>query len=182
MNDRPVVVDTNVVVAGLISADERLPVAMVLDGVLAAEFPFALSEALLAEYRVVLARPAIRKLHGLSDDEIEVVLTDIAQHAIVLTPVRACPAPDAGDQLLWDLMAAHDHLLLVTGDKALLTDPGMRDRVLSPRAFIASRSGKAAMEKRGRYVREAVADLRKAREGVSLGRLKGVELIREGRR
>lgn len=34
----------------------------------------------------------------------------------------------------------------------------------------------------GRRARDAVASLRKAREGVSLGRLKSADLIREGRR
>jgi len=45
-----VVVDTNVVVAGLITGDQASPVARVLDGMLAARWPFALSEPLIAEY------------------------------------------------------------------------------------------------------------------------------------
>ena len=89
---RPVViVDTNVVVAGLLTADDTSPVARVLDGMLAAAFPFALSEALLAEYRAVLLRPRLKKLHGLPVADIESLLTDLAQHAIVLTP-GAAPA------------------------------------------------------------------------------------------
>jgi predicted nucleic acid-binding protein len=96
------------------------------------------SEALLAEYRAVLVRPALRKQHGLTVAEIETLLTDIAQHAIVLAPVVGSPAPDAGDQLLWDLLAAKADLLLVTGDKALQRDAAMRARVLSPTAFVES--------------------------------------------
>lgn len=135
---RPVViVDTNVVVAGLLTVDETSPVARVLDGMLAAAFPFALSEALLAEYRAVLVRPRLKKLHGLSVADIEILLTDLAQHAIVLTPGAAPTAPDPGDQFLWDLLAAKEALVLVTGDKLLLREPAMRGRVVSPADFVA---------------------------------------------
>jgi uncharacterized protein len=132
------IVDTNIVVAGLLTGDATSPVARILDDMLAAAFPFVVSEALLAEYRAVLVRPALRKQHGLRVAEIETLLTDIAQHAIVLVPGVGSPAPDAGDQLLWDLLAARDDLLLVTGDKALQQDAAMRARVLSPKAFVES--------------------------------------------
>jgi putative PIN family toxin of toxin-antitoxin system len=131
-----VIVDTNVVVAGLLTAHEASPVARILDGMLAASFPFVLSEALLAEYRTVLVRPGLRKLHGLTVAEVEAILTDLAQHAIVLVPVVAPPAPDPGDQLLWELLAARADLLLVTGDKLLLRDSGMRGRVITPQVFV----------------------------------------------
>ena len=104
---------------------------------LAAAFPFVMSEALLAEYRAVLVRPHLRKLHGLTVAEVEAILTDLAQHAIVLTPVAGLPAPDPGDQLLWNLLAAKPDLLLVTGDKLLQKDTGMRGRVISARAFVS---------------------------------------------
>jgi predicted nucleic acid-binding protein len=104
---------------------------------LAAAFPFVVSEALLAEYRMVLLRPNLRKLHGLTVAEVETILTDMAQHAIELAPVAAPPAPDPGDQLLWDLLTARADLALVTGDKLLLKDPGMHGRVISPREFVA---------------------------------------------
>lgn len=132
------IVDTNVVVAGSLTGDATSPVARILDGMLAAAFPFVVSEALLAEYRAVLVRPALRKQHGLTVAEIERLLTDIAQHAIVLAPGVGSPAPDAGDQLLWDLLAARQDLLLVTGDKALQRNAAMQARVLSPQAFVES--------------------------------------------
>ena len=132
-----VIVDTNVVVAGLLTAQEASPVARILDGMLAAAFSFVVSEALLAEYRTVLVRPTLRKLHGLTVAEVEAILTDLAQHAIVLAPVAGPPAPDPGDQLLWGLLAARADLLLVTGDKLLLRDAGMPGRVISPQAFVA---------------------------------------------
>ena len=132
-----VIVDTNGVVAGLLTLHEASPVARILDGMLAAAFPFVVSEALLAEYRTVLVRPNLRKLHGLTVAEVEAILTDLAQPAIVLAPVAAPRAPDPGDQLLWGLLAARADLLLVTGDKLLLRDSGMQGRVISPLAFVS---------------------------------------------
>ena len=134
---RPIaIVDTNVVAAGLITAQGASPVARILDGMLAAAFSYAVSEALLAEYRAVLARPGLRKFHGLAIAEVETILTDMALHAIVLSPVPGPAAPDPGDQLLWDLLATRADLMLVTGDKRLLRDAAMQGRVLSPREFV----------------------------------------------
>ena len=137
MNGPPVIVDTNVVVAGLLTARADSPVARILDGMLGASFPFVISEPLLAEYRTVLVRPNLRKLHGLMVAEVEAILTDLAQHAIVLLPVAGPPAPDPRDQLLWDLLAAKLDLLLVTGDKLPQNDTGMRGRVISARTFVS---------------------------------------------
>jgi len=134
------IIDTNVIVAGLLTQHADSPVARVLDGMLSAAFGFVLSEALLAEYRAVLLRPKLRKLHGLSVAEIDVILTDVARHAIVLEPVpeTAVPlAPDADDQFLWDLLASRSDLILVTGDKLLLQDQIMLLRVIAPQTFVA---------------------------------------------
>ena len=137
MSGPPVIIDTNIVVVGLLIARDDSPVARILNGMLAAAFPFVMSEDLLAEYRTVLVRPNLRKLHGLTVAEVEAILTDLAHHAIVRTPVAGPPAPDRGDQLLWNLLAAKPDLLLVTGDKLLLSDTGMRGRVISARAFVS---------------------------------------------
>ncbi len=87
----------------------------------------------------MLVRPGLRKLHGLTVAEIEVILTELARHAIVLTPVPARPAPDPGDQLLWDLLATRADRALVTGDKLLLKDAPMRGRVISAEDFAGSK-------------------------------------------
>lgn len=140
MTSPAVIVDTNVIVAGLLTANDASPVARILDGMLAAAFPFVVSEALLDEYRTVRVRPKLRKLHGLTIAEVDAILTDLVQHAIVLNvpPLAAPPAPDPGDQLLWDLLAVRADLLLVTGDKLLLQDSGMRGRVIAPQVFVSS--------------------------------------------
>ena len=134
------IIDTNVVVAGLLMANADSPVARILDGMLSASFPFVVSEALLAEYRAVLVRPRLCKLHGLSEAEVDVILTDMVRHAIVLAPASAeanPKAPDAGDQFLGDLLATRADLVLVTGDKLLLEDQAMEQRVILPQVFVA---------------------------------------------
>lgn len=145
------VIDTNVVVAGLLASRADSPVARVLDGMLAAKFAYVLSEPLLAEYRAVLLRPHLIKLHGLSEAEVDTVLQELAQHAIVLsTPDRTTQppaqsatslAPDPGDQFLWDLLATRADLVLVTGDKRLLAAPDMAPRVVLPAAFVTAELG-----------------------------------------
>ena len=60
MSRPAVIVNTNLVVAGLLTKQDASPVARILDGMLGAAFPFVLSEALLAEYRTVLVRPVLR--------------------------------------------------------------------------------------------------------------------------
>ena len=132
-----VIVDTNVVVAGFPTADNALPVARILRGMLDASFPFVVSGPLLAEYRDVLGRPNVSRLHGLAAQAVEAIVADIARHATLLEPAAAPPAPDPGDQLLWELLAARDDLILVTGDKLLLRDRHMRGRVVSAEFFLA---------------------------------------------
>lgn len=132
----PVIVDTNVVVAGLLSAQAEAPTARILDGMLAAAFAYVVSSELLAEYRDVLCRPKLRKLHGLSTEDIETVLTELALHAIVLAAASSSPAPDPGDQHLWGLLAARDDLVLVTGDARLLDSNDWPQRVRNPRQWL----------------------------------------------
>jgi putative PIN family toxin of toxin-antitoxin system len=134
------VIDTNVVVAGLLTAHADSPVARILDGMLAATFTFVVSQALLAEYRAVLLRPKLVKRHGLSESEIDVILTDMVRHAIVLKATEsgsAHTAPDPGDQFLWDLLATRADLVLVTGDQLLLQDANMQQRIMSANEFVA---------------------------------------------
>ncbi|HEX9785277.1 MAG TPA: putative toxin-antitoxin system toxin component, PIN family [Opitutaceae bacterium] len=135
---RPVVVDTNVVVAGLISSPGDSPVCRVLDGMLSGSFPFLLSAELLDEYRRVLLRPALKKLHGLSIRQVDIVLTEIAANAVIREPEagRAHEAPDPGDDHLWRLLAIVSGAVLVTGDRLLLQRPPDFASVVSPGDFV----------------------------------------------
>jgi uncharacterized protein len=134
------IIDTDVVVAGLLTSHADSPVARILGGMLRANFRFAISEALLAEYRQVLLRPKLSKLHGLNALEVDVILTDLARHAIVLPvplSIAAPLAPDPGDQFLWNLLTGRDDLVLATGDKLLLQAGPLQKRVITPQAFVA---------------------------------------------
>ncbi len=131
------VIDTNVVVSGLLTGEAGAPTCRVVDAMLAGGFHYLLSEDLLAEYRRVLLRPRIRALHGLSGDEVDAVLLDIAANGALRTP-RPAPEspPDPGDQHLWALLAAEPGAVLVTGDGKLLEHPPAFARVLTPAAFV----------------------------------------------
>ena len=132
------VVDTNVVVAGLLTGRADSPTARILDGMRNGAFPFLLSSALLAEYREVLLRPRIGKLHGLKEREIDEMLTSIATHAIVREPKLRTGAPDAKDNHLWSLIQSVPGAILVTGDLALIDSPPPRSTVLRPAEFVDS--------------------------------------------
>jgi predicted nucleic acid-binding protein len=129
------VVDTNVVVAGLLTRDLASPVARVLDGMLAGRFAYLLSPALLREYREVLLRPAIASRHRLTPAEVDAVLTELVANARWREPASEPPAPDPGDRHLWALLAQRD-VVLVTGDRLLLESPPAPASVLSARSFV----------------------------------------------
>jgi predicted nucleic acid-binding protein len=88
MTEGPAVIDTNVLVAGLLTAVPSSPTARILDGMLTGQFRFLLSDELLFEYRDVLLRPNIARRHQLSQAEVDVLLTEIAANGIVLEPKR----------------------------------------------------------------------------------------------
>jgi putative PIN family toxin of toxin-antitoxin system len=130
---RVFVVDTNVVVAGLLTGDEAAPTARVLEGMVAARFPFLLSSELLTEYREVLLRPAIRSRHGLGEDEIDALLTELVANAIIREPNRSdTQAPSRQDQHLWDLLETERGSVLITGDRRLLNQPPRGASVIPP--------------------------------------------------
>ena len=133
------IIDTNVVVAGLLTNHADSPLARILDGMLHPSIRFALSEALLAEYRGVLLPPKLLRLHQLAKSEIYTISTILTRHPTVL-PVppqfNALVAPDVDDQFLWNLLNSREDLLLVTRDKLLLLQTGpLQARVMAPLEF-----------------------------------------------
>jgi uncharacterized protein len=64
-------VDTHVVVAGVVTSDGQAPTARIVERMLAGQMRHAVSLALLAEYAAVLARPALQRLHGLDASHLE---------------------------------------------------------------------------------------------------------------
>ena len=131
------IIDTNVVIAGLLTGNVDSPTAKILDGMRKGAFPFLISTALLAEYREVLLRKKIRALHGLSERDVDVLLTAIAANAIVREPEARTGAPDAKDNHLWSLLQGQANSVLVTGDLALAKSPPGKATVLQPREFVA---------------------------------------------
>lgn len=133
----PAVIDTNVVVSGLLTSLAASPTARILDGMLAGRFRFLLSIELLAEYRAVLLRPKIRRRHGLRPSEIEVILTEIAANGSVIeiAPPPGGPTRGGGDDHLWRILEAVPSAILVTGDRRLFQRLLEGARVVTPRAF-----------------------------------------------
>lgn len=130
---RVFIIDTNVVVAGLISsAKPESPVTAVLDGMLAGRLVYVLSPALLDEYRAVLRRPRLMKLHRLAGTAIDDMLVELTANAIWREPAAAPSAPDRGDNHLWALLSDYPGGILVTGDHLLLTNPPPTHVVVSP--------------------------------------------------
>lgn len=137
------VVDTSVLVAGLLTPDQESPPARILDAMLAGEVRFLLCVELLAEYRAVLLRERIRSRHGLAVAEVDAMLEALATDAVVVDIAgRNETAPDPGDNFLWRLLAARSGAGLITGDSALLEQPPPRTRVLSPRAWADEQSAR----------------------------------------
>lgn len=133
-----VIIDTNVVVAGLLTANPDSPPARILDAMLSGRLLFLLSPALLAEYRNVLLRPRIRELHALTEEEVDSILTDITTSALWRTPAdtpRRLP-PDPDDGHLWSLLEAEPAARLVTGDKMLVAHSPGAGRVIPPDGFL----------------------------------------------
>lgn len=80
MEDRyespPIVMDTNVLVAGACRHESSLAYQFV-QGVLEERFPIILTEPIVLEYLDVLARPAVRGLTGLTRRQSEELITDL---------------------------------------------------------------------------------------------------------
>lgn len=130
------IVDTNVLVAGLISSQQASPTVRVLDAMLDGRLLYLLSPALLREYRIVLLRPKLMRLHQLSETEIDQLLTELTVNAVwrAPTPEAAESAPDPGDDHLWALLASEPESILVTGDRLLLEYPRSGSSVITASA------------------------------------------------
>jgi len=141
MKFQAAVIDTNVVVSGVLSGDPDSPTAWILDSMLKGVFSFLLSTPLLAEYRQVLLRPRIRSLHGLTEEEVDALLTEIIVNGIMREPEIRTKAPDPGDNHLWALLESQERAVLVTGDRALIKNSPAHLSVMSPAQFAAMFGG-----------------------------------------
>jgi len=126
-----IIVDTNVIVSGLITNNPAAPTVRIVDAIVAGRIRPIMSPALLDEYRAVLLRPKIKTLHGLGAEQLDDLLGSIVQHSIWREPnASGQDAPDVGDNHLWDLLHAESTATLVTGDLRLLDTPPFETRVI----------------------------------------------------
>lgn len=138
MSSRIFIIDTNVLVAGLITSEARSPTANILDAMLSGSMLYLLSPELLQEYRDVLMRPMLTRLHGLNELEIDQILTEIAANAIwrESKPYKDHPSPDPGDAHLWSLLASEPTAVLITGDRLLIENPKPQSTIISPATWV----------------------------------------------
>ena len=149
------IVDTNVIVSGLIARDPERPTAKILDDMLSGTLVFVLSPTLLAEYRAVLLRPSISERHGLTDPEIDQILIELTVNAKWSEPEDdddQHQSPDLGDSHLWALLYAHPEAVLLTGDRQLLENPRPGSQIVLPADYKSPRLIKHLLNQvRGSY-------------------------------
>ena len=150
------VIDTNVVVSGLLSGAADSPTGRIVDAMLAGTVLFVLSEALLAEYREVLLRPAIMERHGLTEAQVDTVLEGLVLNAGFREPAsierltsqvgptgasavgeKAQHTP-LGDEHLIALLESVPGAVLVTGDRGLAQAMASTCAVATPAEFAAT--------------------------------------------
>ena len=178
---RRVVVDTNVLVAGLITADAQSPTARVVDEMLNGRVLFLLSPALLAEYRSVLLRPKLVALHALNAAEVDQLLTEVTLNALWREPFADGNAPDPGDNHLWALLDHEPQAVLVTGDRRLIDEPHDKAMVVSPAMLREVQGGHLKTDDEVAR-REAVAAMRALPQVVGVPDAELQDWISEGRR
>ncbi len=103
---------------------------------LSGELVYLMSAELLSEYASVLQRPKLLRLYGLSDEEIDSLLTELVANATWRETSASSTAPDPGDDHLWALLSSDAGCLLVTGDRLLVENPPRSDAVISARDFV----------------------------------------------
>lgn len=131
------VIDSSVLVAGLLTQGRDAPTARMVDGMLGAGFCFALSMELLAEYHRALRYPKVSRLHGLADSAIDDLLTGIAVPAVMIEPAGIqVDLADPDDAFLFRLLRAVPRGILVTGDRLLLESGPDWARVMTASQFM----------------------------------------------
>lgn len=132
------IIDTKVLVAGLISSQPSSPTVTIVDAMLDGSLLFLLSPELIMEYRTVLLRPKLLSLHQLDETQIDLILTEITANALWREPIdqETPPAPDPNDAHLWTLLATEPSAILVTGDRLLYENPPKLRSVISPSSCV----------------------------------------------
>lgn len=128
-----IVLDTNVLVAGLLSPFG--PCGKIVRMVSSGELTLALDARILTEYREVLARPKFRLELG----KVTAILDFIEYHGVIVpaSPLKY-PLPDPDDEPFLEVAVSGRATCLVTGNSAHFPVESCRETmVFSPREFLA---------------------------------------------
>jgi putative PIN family toxin of toxin-antitoxin system len=131
------VIDTNVVVSGLVARREESPNRHIVSALLRGRLRFVISEALLVEYRRVLLDPRIVARHGLTEVEVDSLLTGLVVNAVIREPSAASDPAGGGDEHIVALVRAVPGAVLVTGDRRLAEEVKLWCSVFTPAEFAA---------------------------------------------
>lgn len=131
------VIDTNVVVSGLIRA--RGNPAAVLRALRDRRFVAIVSPAMLEELAATLARPWLQSKYGIEDDNIRDLLRLLALRAELVEPtstIRRCRDPR--DDIFLEAAVDGRADRLVSGDEDLLAIRSIEEvRIVSPASFVS---------------------------------------------
>jgi putative PIN family toxin of toxin-antitoxin system len=123
------VLDTNVLVSGLLSA--KGPPGRLIDAILARKLAIAFDDRILCEYREVLARPRF----SFKESDVAAFWEILPfQRHLVAMPMEGLKASDASDTKFLEVAAATESKILVTGNERHYPEKTRGVvRILSPR-------------------------------------------------
>jgi len=129
MAQRDWVLDTNVLVSGLLSA--KGPSGRLIDAILARKLAIAFDDRILCEYREVLARP--RFSFKAADVAAFWEILPFQRHLVAM-PIEGLKASDDSDTKFLEVAAATESKILVTGNEKHYPEKTRGEvRILSPR-------------------------------------------------
>jgi uncharacterized protein len=143
-----VVLDTNQIVSAILNPKGLGDVILMSSGLKGDQkYELLVSEEILIEIKRVLNYPRIKKLHGWSEERIDLFLNLLKKHAHVvatLPPHDKVVLPDPGDDKFFYAALQAGALYIVSRDNHLLTIKEYKGvRVLKPEVFISAMTNNA---------------------------------------
>lgn len=135
------IIDTNVLIAGISTANPRSASAAVVDRLFADRFVHFASLESLTEIYEVLRLPTVRAIHKLTDQKIDLLFAALEAKSTLLEPVGVVAASLPRDltDTKWLALAAHaDADYLVSNDRRHLLRPKKfgRTAIVTPAVFL----------------------------------------------
>ena len=133
-----IAIDTNVIVSGILS--RKGAPAQLLIAWRERRFLLLTSSAIIAEVRMVLQYPHIRKKYPLSDDDVEHVITMLEHDALLVTgeaEVTGSIPDDPRDEMILACALDGKADVIVSGDHHLIDLESFRDiPIMTARQFL----------------------------------------------